>query len=137
MKAGIKLGWFCCYCIALMLPASGVVFASGNTLGTVFYSPAERAALVAGRSGLDVQMGAATSHYAISGVVKRKDGKSVVWINDQPVSEKPHIEGTPPVRVFGDSVLIDGKPAKVGETLDAISGESASALPVDAVKVNK
>ncbi len=137
MKTALTIGMFRIGFVALMMPASCTVFAAGSQLGTVFYSPSERAAIVAARSGTDAKMGEATTYYAVSGFVKREGDKSVAWINGHPVAEKPQEEGAPPISVSRDGVLIDGKPAKVGETLDATSGERSSALPPDAVTVIK
>ncbi|MDD5058550.1 MAG: hypothetical protein PHQ60_11820 [Sideroxydans sp.] len=137
MKTAIKLGMFRIGFVALTLSACSAALAESKPLGTVFYSPAERAELVAARSGLETRMGEKSSFYFISGFIKREGDKSVAWINGHPVSEKPQQEGAPPIRVFRDGVLIDGKPAKVGETLDATSGARSSALPPDAVTVIK
>ncbi len=121
----------------LALSACHLASAETPPLGIVFYSPAERASIVAHRSGIVEEEIVTTSYYTIAGFVKREGEKSVAWVNGRPIAEKPQMEGAPSIRVTRDGVLIDGKPAKVGETLDATSGERSSALPPDAVKVHK
>lgn len=125
---------------AAALCASSAASAATDTLGTIFYSPAERAAIVAQRKAESGEIGgesADTTIHTVSGFIKREGGNSVAWINGRPVAEKQQDGDAPTIKVYRDGVKIDGKPAKVGETLDALSGERASALPPDAVKVNK
>ena len=123
----------------LILLLSRGVLAADKLIGTVFYSPAERAALVAARKGVDEKTEgpekAESSRYTVSGIVIRGGGKSVTWLNGKPVVETPRDESLPPIRVSRDRVVIDNKSVKVGETLDIISGERVSPLPADAVKI--
>ncbi len=138
MKTAIKLGKFRFGFVALTLTASSAVLASGEQLGTVFYSPAERASIVAQRSGItEEEEAVTTSYYNVSGIVKREGEKSAVWLNGKPVYENSQSTNAPQIRVTPNGVTIDGKPAKVGETLDATTGESSSELPPEAVQVIK
>lgn len=139
----------CCGIFLLMLSV-GDLFAIEHQLGTVFYSPEERAALVAKRNGAedpndipdpivsneaDSTESPTSVPYAVSGIVTRSGGKSVVWINGQPVAEAQPDPNLPPLRLYRDHIVIDGKSVKVGEVLDVISGKRVAPLPVGAVKV--
>jgi len=120
----------------LILFSSRGVLAADKPIGTVFYSPAERSALVAARKGVDENAkGAESSRYTVSGIVIRGGGKSVTWLNGKPVVETPRDKSLPPIRVSPDRIVIDNKSVKVGETLDIISGERVSPLPAEAVKI--
>jgi hypothetical protein len=78
---------------------------SAHAIGTVFYSPQERKV-----------HDETTQVYTINGIVKRTDQKSVIWINGRPVNQND--PAFPGLRIFGDHVLIDGVPIKVGESKD-------------------
>lgn len=133
----------------LLLLCCSDLLAADRPLGTVFYSPEERAALVAARHAdtTNTGQGQGASNdkdreespkslpYAVSGIVKRGGGKSVVWLNGQPVAETKLNASLPSFHLSSDHVVIDGKAVKVGETLDAVSGKRLSPLPVGAVKV--
>lgn len=104
--------------------------AHANTIGTVFYSPAERAALVAARSGATQSV-----VYTLNGITQRGAGKSVAWINGRAVTQVPQDAAIPSLVIARDHVLIEGKQIKVGETLDIISGQRGLRLPEQAVRV--
>ncbi|MDD5759128.1 MAG: hypothetical protein PHI06_08600 [Desulfobulbaceae bacterium] len=112
------------------------VIAAEKQLGTVFYSPAERRSLVAVRNGAQEKATAddenalgevptveekpksSRTRYTVSGIVSRSGGKSVAWINGQPVGEASSQEGLPDVDLSDGRVVIDGKTVKVGESID-------------------
>lgn len=121
----IKL--FCFICASLMLFGGNV---NATSIGTVFYSPAERAALVAARSGITQ-----SAVYTVNGIIRRGAGKSAVWINGRAITEVPVDAAIPTLTIARDHVLIEGKPIKVGETLDIISGQRVLRLPEQAVRV--
>ena len=104
--------------------------AQAETLGTLFYSPAERAALVAARSGI-----AQTAIYTLNGITLRAAGKSVAWINGRAVTQVPPDPVIPTLVIHPDHVLIEGKVIKVGESLDINSGQRTLRLPEKAVRV--
>lgn len=108
--------------------AGGTVYA--DSLGTVFYSPAERAAIVAARSGI-----AQSAAYTLSGVIQRGAGKSAAWINDRAVPEMPPDTVIPSLVIKSDHILIEGKAIKVGETLDLVTDQRVLRLPEQAVRV--
>ncbi len=101
-------------------------------IGTLFYSPTERAALVAARSGI-----AQTAIYTVTGITYRGAGKSVAWINGRAVNEVPQDAAIPTLVIARDHVLIEGKAIKVGESLDIISGQRVLRLPENAVQVKQ
>lgn len=104
--------------------------ALASQIGTVFYSPAERAALVAARSGVTQ-----SAVYTLNGITLRDAGKSVAWINGRAVTAVPKDAAIPSLVINRDHVLIEGKVIKVGETLDIISGQRLLRLPEKAVQV--
>ncbi len=104
--------------------------AQAQTLGTVFFSPAERIALIAARSGISQ-----TATYTLNGITLRKEGKSVAWINGRAVTQIPPDPIIPTLVILRDHVLIEGKVIKVGETLDINSGQRTLRLPEKAVQV--
>lgn len=68
--------------VAALLAAAG---AGAAELGTLFHSPEERARLDRLRRG-DASVGEARDGpHAITGYVKRSDGRSTVWIDGVPV----------------------------------------------------
>ena len=109
--------------IGLMLFAG-----EAKALGTLFYSPAERAELVAARSGI-VQ----SAVYTLNGITLRGAGKSVAWINGRAVTVPDPV--IPSLIIARDHVMIEGKPIKVGETLNISSGQRGLRLPENAVQV--
>ncbi len=104
--------------------------AHAYSLGTVFYSSTERATLVAARSGITQ-----SAVYSVTGIIKRGAGKSVVWVNGRAVTETPQDPIIPTLVIGRDHVMVEGKPIKVGETLDIISGQRVLRLPEQAVRV--
>jgi len=112
-------------------------------LGTLFFSPEERAAIVAGRSSGESSSAAIPPHttsqpvpraqeasssgttaasvrYTLSGVVKRGGGKSVIWLNGQPVEEATLGKGKPTVSLSGEQVVIEGRRVRVGESVEIV-----------------
>ena len=105
-------------------------YAQANSIGTVFFSPAERAALVAARSGITQ-----SATYTLTGITQRGAGKRVAWINGRAVTQVPPDAGIPTLVIDRDHVLIEKKVIKVGETLDIISGQRTLRLPEKSVRV--
>ncbi len=112
---------------SLLLPGG---MARANNIGTVFYSTAERAELVAARNGI-----AQTNAFTINGIVQRAQGKSAVWINGRAIPELPADPVISTLQIHRDHVLIEKHPIKVGETLDIISGQRVLPIPENAVRV--
>ena len=105
-------------------------YARAHEIGTVFYSPSERAALVAARNGI-----AQTNAFTINGIIERMQGKSAAWINGRAIPELPPDPVLTTLKIRRDHVLIEKHPIKVGETLDIISGQRVLPLPENAVRV--
>lgn len=115
-------------CIITLILLSSAAYA--YPIGTLFYSPSERAALVAARNGI-----AQTAIYTVSGIIQRGAGKSVVWINGRAVPAVPQDAIIPTLVIDRDHVMVEGKPIKVGESLDILSGQRILRLPENAVQV--
>lgn len=104
--------------------------AHAYSIDTLFYSPAERAALIAARSGITQ-----TAIYSVDGIVQRGAGKSVAWVNGRAVPAIPQDAIIPSLVIGRDHALIEGKAIKVGESLDIISGQYILRLPEKSVQV--
>jgi hypothetical protein len=128
----------------ISLPAS-----AADGLGRLFLTPDQRAQLEVTRARRDqrqpavaepepaaaapVPQGPETVTY--SGLVRRSDGKSTVWINGKPVDERSRMRGGGDINVLG--MRVDGAVSvaipqaartaslKVGQSLDVNSGRIA------------
>lgn len=137
----------------LLLLVGREALAADGPMPTIFFSPAERAALEAARSplagGTEIAVreekfveetkiadeAPKSAIYTVSGLIRKGDGKSVAWVNGRPVMEMRREAGQPSIRVTQDHVVIDGKALKVGDSVDMLSGERVTRLPAGAVRV--
>lgn len=104
-------------------------------LGTLFYSPFERAAINAARRGDAMESDKETLQ--IDGLVKRPRGKSTAWINRSAVDEQQPQYLDLPVSIHGNGVQLENRRLRVGENLDLVSGEQSDLLPPNAIKIKK
>ncbi len=109
------------------------------TLGTLFYSPTERAAVVAGRSEESAGpiQPSNGSWVSLKGLVKRDRQRGTAWVNGQAVHEGSPVEGVGVPAIGPKRITIDGKSLRVGESVDLESGARADVLPGDALRVRK
>jgi hypothetical protein len=89
---------------------------TGESLGTLFYSRAERRVMVLVRNGGGTEV--ISSVLTVTGIVKRDGGKSTVWINDMPVPEGQSVPLVAQTTITASGVTLDGQHLRVGETLD-------------------
>lgn len=129
----------CCACeVCLLFAASDAAAQIGpDRLGTLFYSPAERTAIVAARrKELEGSATASASNtLVVTGLVKRNNQKGTVWINGAPVVEGQAIPSAGLPQIESGRVIIDGKPLRVREGYDLENGIRTDALPQGAVGV--
>lgn len=111
-----------------------------NTLGRLFFAPAQRAQLDVARAQRD-RRGLAAAEVnqpelpqgpevvTYSGLVRRNDGKSTVWINGKPITERTRDGDVNVTRVRGDgtvSVTVSqaerSASLRVGQSVEVISG---------------
>lgn len=102
------------------LAAPGQPAATDEGLGTLFYSATERAALVEARRG-EADAPLRSTRMTVNGVVRRERAHSTAWVNGQPVADGHTLPLAGRVRVQRGGVTIDGKPLRVGESLDVIT----------------
>jgi hypothetical protein len=111
--------------------------------GVLFYSPAERAAIVRarrGEAGEDQNQGNGknVSNLAtLDGVVKRERGKGTLWINREAIPEgqsPPSLSTSVPTAA---GAAINGKRVRVGESLDLSTGERSDIVPDGTVSVRR
>jgi len=113
---------------------------AAEPIGRLFFTPAQRATLDAGKE-LEKPKGAARvvhgpSSVQVNGVVQRSDGESMVWINGKPVgkgsSVAASVSNSDPaavrVRIRGNDQAAD---LRVGQTLDTASGKIDKIAPAN------
>ena len=147
---------------------------AADSLGRLFFTPEQRTQLEVVRTQRDrrapvVETGPAAAPQptvpqtvTYSGIVRRSDGRSTVWINGKPVNERDRVKGADEVSVTGvrnDGALSVTIPQadrraslRVGQSLDVESGvieesyrrrvtargaTSATTAPPDAVQTAK
>ena len=120
----------------LLLPVTAGAQTSQERLGTLLFSPEERAAIVVARRGEQPTISSGTA-VSVTGLVKRGGQKSTAWINGQTVAEGQGIPAAGVPVISTNSVTIDGQPVRVRETLDLESGARTDALPQGAVSVRR
>ena len=121
----------------LLLTSSGVMAKeySEQSLRTLFTSQQERQEIDSQRQGNNASGSSvvAPSNVQVNGVVKRSDGKSVVWVNGKSTIDGESIDG---IKVYSNSitsknkipVMVDGKRVylKPGETWSEETGVSGA-----------
>jgi hypothetical protein len=118
-----------CMSLCLVVPAWALEPASAD-LDTLFYTPAQRANIIGQRQGQSGESLFGTKQQ-LTGVVRRGNGKSTVWINGKAQQEgQPK---TPPLQ--GLDALVDGKRLRVGESVDSITGARADVVAPGTVTV--
>jgi hypothetical protein len=121
---------------ALVFSGSGAVCADSDTLGRLFFTPAQRTALEHQRHAKSEQAQIAVdSAVTINGVVRRSSGKNTIWINGVPRSDSQTTTEGPariathdPSRV---SVKQGQKPPvqlRVGESFNAATRTTTDSL---------
>jgi hypothetical protein len=108
--------------LALALCASAFASAADPALGTLFHTPEERERLERLRRGEPENTAAPVpgAASAVTGFVKRSDGRHTVWIDGQPVTvrgtQAAPVFDTRTVRAYSDreeeSLKIERKPAR-------------------------
>jgi len=123
MKSPVKMLALCCCALPLCAAAQQ------DTLGRLFYTPAERAEMEARRHGRPAPQESAARELAsvlrIDGIAVRPQGRTTVWINGTPYLERDlpyglRVRRDPKGRVLGmETPLQDGdiERAAIGETL--------------------
>lgn len=118
----------------MALTAAGVSVHAQNapSLGPLFYSAAEREAIVRARSGPEEQV-KAPSLVHVSGILLREGGKSVAWVNGQAVAEGQAIYPGMPLSIKQGYIMIKNDKVRPGETLDLTSRDRIDTLNRGAV----
>ena len=106
---------------------------TGDRLGTLFYSAAERSAITRARQG-DADTEAQTSTLIhLNGFVHRERGKGTVWLNGLAVPEGQSLTPDAASQLSTHGVTVNGQRVRVGETLDITTREISDVLAPDAV----
>lgn len=113
------------------LAAQGSILTS-ERLGTLFYSPSERVAIVRARQD-EPEAPANSSLMTVNGVVKRHGGSSTAWVNGRAVLDGQRLSPVTRVGVTERGVTLDGKPVRVGESLDLSTRERSDIVAPGAV----
>jgi len=124
--------------LALTLPA----WAADPTIGRLFFTPSQRASLdvarsqrnratVATEATQEVVQQPVPQTITYGGMIRRSDGRSTIWLNNQPVHDGNTAEGSPTVvrRVGPDGAVTLEVPQsnrrvdlKVGQSVEVLSG---------------
>lgn len=131
---GCLLGWGSALSVLLAgsaLAAQASVSA-GERLGTLFYSAAERAAIVRARQD-EPDAPASSSQITVNGVVKRHGGPSTAWVNGRAVVEGQPVPPATRLGVTARGVTLDGAAVRVGESLDMSTRERSDIVAPGAV----
>jgi hypothetical protein len=119
------LNWLACMCL---VPASHAQEIVNAEVATLIYTSAERAKISQVRQPLQGAV-AVESLKRFSGVVKRTDGRDVVWMNHQAQTKNdpsaPQLEGA--------EVVLQGTRLRVGDAIDTKSGSRKSLVPEGAI----
>ena len=118
---------------------------AAQPLGRLFFSPVERAQLDAARANRQYTGAAAAAAapepasqvITYSGIVRRSDGKSILWLNNRPAEEKDALRDLPVSgRVESDGAVTLVVPQtggtlnlKVGQRAELQTGKVAEARP--------
>jgi len=142
------------FCCALAAAATSVPAPAQERLGRLFFTPAQRASLDVARSQRaraalstekpEQEAAPVPQTITYNGVLRRSDGKTTVWINNQPVNDeesagaaaivgrvRPDGSVTLQVPQSGRSVIL-----KPGQSVELLSGavEEASSRKLEASK---
>jgi hypothetical protein len=125
------------FLVLIALPGQATAQSGNVSLGTLFYSSSERAAIIALRR---TQLGVVTSpgtSISVGGLVRRASGKGAAWINGQMVAEGHAVASAGVPVIEARQVVVDGHPVRVRETVDIESGARSDALPAGAVSIRR
>ncbi len=101
-------------------------------LGTLFYMPVERNAIVLERGG-DAAPGF-NRQARVSGVVLRERGNSTSWINSRVLADGQPFAPATVTHISADAVAFNGRRVPVGDALDFRTGASTGILPAGALE---
>ena len=107
-----------------------------DDLGTLFYSPAERIAIMRARDE-SAQDGPQSNQMVVSGVVKRQHARSTAWINGQAVNDGNPVQSIRRVRITDKGVTLDGNHVRVGEKIELTTGQRSDIVEPGAVSVTR
>ncbi len=110
------------------------------SLGTLFYTSAERSSIA--RARRDAELGSqagepAPNLVSVTGLVKRQGGHSTAWINGQAVREGQSIAQGQHLRTTPGGIRLDSTRVRVGETLDLNTHERTDLVQPGAVTIKK
>ena len=115
---------------------------AAQTLGRLFFTPAERAELDRARANKERAIPAdardassappASQVITYSGIVRRSDGKSILWLNNHPAEEKEALSSLPVSGRVGADGAVRFQVPQTGSTLELKVGQRAE-LPTGKV----
>lgn len=120
--------------------ASEVPIQPGERLNTLVYSPAERAAITRARQvqgQAQAEAAPISNQMTVNGVVRRKDGNSTAWVNGQAIKDGQPSPPANRVTTTERGVMLNDRPARVGETLDLGTLERTDIVTPGAVTIRR
>jgi hypothetical protein len=128
---------FCCSLVAA-LASMPAVAQQQEPMGRLFFTPAQRSSLDVARSQraratlstekTEEQAAPVEQSLTYSGMVRRSDGKSTVWINGRPVSEKDALGGAAVVGRVGADGSVSLQVPQSGRRVELKPGQSVELL---------
>ena len=127
--------------LATVLAGSALATATavqpGERVNTLFYSPAERTSIERSRQGQEQSAAPVNNLMTVNGVVKRNHGNSTAWVNGQAIQEGQPAPPANRVTTSGLGATLDGRPVRVGETLDLSTQERSDIVAPGAVTIRR
>ncbi|MBS1197543.1 MAG: hypothetical protein H6R18_1328 [Proteobacteria bacterium] len=120
--------------LIVQIPLAAAATETGQ-LGTLFYTPSERATITASREGK--ANNETTTGLTLGGIIKREHGKGTVWVNGRPVAEGQPVPPAQTPKINAQGITIDSKSVRVGETVNLVTGERTDIVPPGAVSTGK
>lgn len=122
-------------CITVLVTGWGVAAAqsSPEPLGTLLFSPQERAQITTERNSDALGPDAPAAILKYQGLVRRSVGKSTVWVNDQALV---HGDAKAPA-MQGSNAILAGHALRVGESVQATTGQRQDVTAPGAVTVRR
>lgn len=114
--------------------ATSAVSQAAQRLGPLFYTPAERDALVRARQG-QADTPLHVSRVTVNGLVKRQLSRSTAWVNGRAVEDGQTLPLAGRVGVGRASVSVNGQALRVGQSYDMMTRERGDLVAPGAVTV--
>jgi hypothetical protein len=128
-RLGLRALGALCASSFLALPVLAIEPVNSD-LDTLFYTPAQRADIIGVRQG-QASGSLFGTVQQLTGIVRRSNGKSTVWINGK--AQQEGNPKAPPIK--GVDAVVEGQRLRVGESVDSLTGARADVVAPGAVTI--